>query len=191
LATSRCNDSEAGFSLAETLVATTLLAMSIAALGQLFAVSVLSNKTARGTTFAAVLASQKMEQLRGLTYGFDAIGLPLTDNSTDLATYPPGNTGGRGLSPSPDNVLGINTEGYVDFLDVYGNPIGDGTATEPQGTVYIRRWSIEPLPTNPNNTIVLQVVVMRANAPGTAQNTRVGRAPEAARVATVKTRKAT
>jgi hypothetical protein len=164
--------------------------MSIAALGQLFAVSVLSNKTARGITFAAVLASQKMEQLRGLTR-FDAIGLPLTDTTTDLATHPPGNTGGRGLSPSPDNVLGINTEGYVDFLDVYGNPIGDGTATEPHGTVYIRRWSIEPLPTNPNNTIVLQVVVMRANAPGAAQNDRVGRAPEAARVATVKTRKTT
>jgi type II secretory pathway pseudopilin PulG len=191
LATSRWNaSSEAGFSLAESLIATAILATSIAALGQLFAVSVVANRTARGTTFAAVLASQKMEQLRGLTYGFDGLGLPLTDTTTDLSTSPPTATEGRGLSPSPGDSLRINTAGYVDFLNEYGAPLGDGSASVPIGTVYIRRWSVEPLPTNPNNTIIIQVAVTRASATNTTQ-TRTGRAPQDARLVTVKTRKAT
>ena len=28
-------------------------------------------------------------------------------------------------------------------------------------TVYVRRWSVEPLPTNPNNTLILQVLVVQ------------------------------
>ena len=30
-----------------------------------------------------MLAQQKMEQLRGLTWGFDTVGLPVSDYSTD------------------------------------------------------------------------------------------------------------
>ena len=36
--------------------------------------------------------------------------------------------------------------------------VGTG-ATPPATAVYIRRWSIQPLPTNPNNTLVIQVLV--------------------------------
>ena len=172
-------------------MATALLATSIAALGQLFAVSVTANRTARSTTFAAVLASQKMEQLRGLAYGFDSIGLPLTDTSTDLTTDPPKATDGRGLSPSPGDALRANTDGYVDFLNAYGAVLGDGGATPPNGTVYIRRWSVEPLPTNPNNTIVIQVLVTRFLDRGAADQGSVRRMPDEARLITVKTRKAT
>jgi Tfp pilus assembly protein PilV len=101
LATSRWNGSEAGFSLAETVVATAIMAASVAALGQLFAVAVASNRGAKYTTFAATLAMQKMEQLRGLTYGFDALALPVTDTATNVTVDPPTATGGGGLSASP------------------------------------------------------------------------------------------
>lgn len=167
------------------------MAVSIAGLGQLFAVSVLSNRTARNTTFASVLATQKMEQIRGLTYGFDTLGLPLTDTSSNLAVNPLSPTGGKGLSASPTGALRANTDGYVDYLDVYGKTIGTGGTTIPNGTTYIRRWSVEPLPTNPNNTIVLQVLVTRSTNRGTANNGKVDRLPDEARIITVKTRKAT
>ena len=191
MATFRCNGNESGFSLAETIIATGIMAASIAGLGQLFAVSVLSNRTARNTTFASVLATQKMEQLRGLTYGFDTLGLPLTDTSTNLAVNPLSPTGGKGLSPSPTGALRANTDGYVDYLDVYGKTVGTGGTTIPNGTTYIRRWTIEPLPTNPNNTVVLQVLVTRSTNRGSADAGKVDRLPDEARIITVKTRKAT
>ena len=191
MATFRCNGNESGFSLAETIIATGIMAASIAGLGQLFAVSVLSNRTARNTTFASVLATQKIEQLRALTYGFDTLGLPLTDTSTNLAVNPLSPTGGKGLSPSPTGALRANTDGYVDYLDVYGKTVGTGGTTIPNGTTYIRRWTIEPLPTNPNNTIVLQVLVTRSTNRGSADAGKVDRLPDEARIITVKTRKAT
>jgi hypothetical protein len=63
----------------------------------------------------------------------------------------------------------------------------------PPNTVYVRRWSVEPLPTNPNNTLILQVMVTRWRARGTADTDQSGggkRLPDEARVISVKTRKA-
>ena len=182
--------SEAGFSLVETIVATGLLAGAVAALGQMFAISVADNTSARTGTFAAVLAEQKMEQLRGLTWGFDILGLPLSDMSTDLAQPVQAPDGGRGLQPSPTDSLRRNVDGYVDYLDQFGRIIGGGS-TVPDRAVYIRRWSVEPLPTNPNNTLVLQVLVTsvaRDAARDTSQPRR--RMPGDAWLVSVKTRKA-
>lgn len=181
---------ERGFSLLEVLVATTILTVALTALAQLFGVATRANDSSRATTFASVLAQQKMEQLRGLTWGFDVDGLPLSDTTTDLTVVPEASIGGTGLSPSPAGTLGSNTQGYCDFLDGAGNALGGG-GVAPVGTVYIRRWSVEPVPTNPNNTIVLQVLVTRNRNRGAANNTTdVLRLPDEARLVTVKTRKA-
>jgi type II secretory pathway pseudopilin PulG len=178
-----------GFSLLEVLVATTLLIVSLAALAQLFAIATRANSSARASTYATVLAQQKMEQLRSLTWSFDVLGLPFTDTSTDITVVPERDTGGNGLSPSPANALGKNIEGYVDYFDAFGRALGGGPVP-PEGTVFIRRWSIEPLPTNPGNTIVLQVLVMRRRPRGTADTaTSVRRLPDEARMINVKTRK--
>jgi len=182
--------SESGFSLVETIVATSLLAGAVVVLGQMFAIAMADNTSARTGTFAAVLAEQKMEQLRGLTWGFDIIGLPLTDTSSNIALPIQSGTGGPGLSPSPSNSLRANVDGYVDYVDGFGRIIGGGS-TVPAQAVYVRRWSVEPLPTNPNNTVILQVVVTKSRNRGTADTDQgsTRRLRDEARVMTVKTRK--
>src|SRR6476659_8089774 len=180
---------EGGFSLLEVLVASTIMAVALTTLAQLFVMSTNANTGAKTTTYAAVLAQQKMEQLRGLAWGFDTLGLPVTDISTDISVVPEQPIGGFGLAPGGS--LGLNVRGYCDFLDKNGVSLGTGTQVIP-GAVYIRRWTVEPLPTNPNNTIVLQVLVTRFRDRGAADTaTGTGRLPDEARILSVKTRKAT
>ena len=172
------------------MVATGILATALVALAQMFAISVKNNQAARTGSYAVSLAEQKMEQLRGLTYGFDTIGLPITDTTTDTAAAVETPNGGVGLTPSPANTLTANTTGYVDYIDQFGKIIGGGT-TPPTTTVYIRRWSIDPLPTNPNGTIVIQVMVTRERNRGLAdQNGASDRLKDEARIMSIKTRKA-
>ena len=130
-----------------------------------------------------------MEQLRGLAWGFDEIGLPISDYATNTAVDPAEPTAATGLSPSPGNALSANVDGYVDYLDRYGESLGGG-ADVPDDAVYVRRWSIEPLPTNPNNTLILQVLVFSV---GDRVERRDGavldRVRDEARLVSVKTRK--
>ncbi len=190
LARSGSTKSESGFSLVEVMVATALLAVGLVSLAQLFAVAAQNNINARNSTFASVLAEQKMEQLRALAWGFDPVGLPLSDVATNTAAQLETAPGGTGLSPSPDTSLTHNTDGYVDYVDRFGNILGGGS-TVATGTVYVRRWSIEPLPTDPNNTLIIQVLVTPHVDRSVADAASVGRLPDEARLTTVKTRKAT
>jgi len=190
LAKSSFSNSERGFSLIEVIFATGLMATAVVALAQMFTISVQNNHNARTGSYATTLAEQKMEQLRGLTFGFDTIGLPLTDTATDTAAPIETPTGGTGLSPSPPGTLLANVDGYADYLDQFGNVLGGGSGIRAR-TVYIRRWSIQPLPTNPNDTIVIQVLVTRQVNRGLAdQNGSVQRLANEARIMSIKTRKA-
>jgi prepilin-type N-terminal cleavage/methylation domain-containing protein len=184
-----CSNSR-GFSLVEVIISMALLTTVSLGVAQVFASSTRTNLVARGQTSTTSMAAQKLEQLRGLTWGFDlqGQGLPLSDTTTNLSVYPPTATGG-GLNPSPTTSIDQNTAGFVDYLDVNGTWVGTGT-TPAAGAVYIRRWSIQPLATNPNNTLVLQVLVttVATEAGGaTANRTRTG---SDALLVTVKTRKA-
>jgi type II secretory pathway pseudopilin PulG len=185
-----------GFTLLETLIASTILTVGVGALAQLFVVSTQANRAARVTTFVSVLAQQKMEQLRGLTWGFDGVGVPVTDTTTNLSVVPEQPTGGPGLSPSPPGALNRNTPGYCDFLDTAGQPVAPTIppaglpVAMPSGATYARRWTVEPLPTNPNNTVILQVLVTTTRDRGSADlDTNVRRLPGEARLVSVKTRK--
>jgi prepilin-type N-terminal cleavage/methylation domain-containing protein len=188
--------SERGFSLIEVLAATVILTVALMSLAQLFAISTRANFTARSNTYAALLAQQKMEQLRALTWGFDVLGLPVSDIATDTSDGlavngcppPAGGGGGTGLSPSPWGTLQSNVAGWVDYIDQNGCLLGGG-ADAPAGTVYLRRWSVEPLPNNPNNTLVLQVLVSRNFNRGAADGGNVARQNEEARLMSIKTRK--
>jgi hypothetical protein len=173
-------------------VATSIVVLALAALAELFIVSTRTNANARATTIATLLALQKMEQLRALTWGFDNVGLPQSDRATDTTTIPESAIGGTGLAPSPPDTLRVNTAGYVDYLDGSGAPLDARALTPSSAAVFTRRWSIEPLPAKPDNTLVLQVLVIRS------ENRGVGgpisgsrRLPGEARLVSVKTRKAT
>lgn len=167
--------------------------LTVVSLGvaQLFAVSTRANVVARGQTSTTILAEQKLEQIRALTWGFDAggLGLPVSDTSTNLAVHPPAKNG-AGLNPSPSDSLERNTPGFVDFLDANGVWVGTGNEP-PAAAVFIRRWSIIPLPTNPNNTLILQVLVT-TTAHEHARGASDGRfrMPGDALLISVKTRKA-
>jgi type II secretory pathway pseudopilin PulG len=179
-----------GCSLLEVLVATTIVVTGVVALAQLFALATHANLRARQTTFAAVLAQQKLEQLRSLAWSVDAFGLPVSDLTTDTTVVPEAVGGGTGLTPSPAGALGSTVEGYSDFVDRRGNVLGGGP-TPPAGSAYLRRWSIEPLPTSANNTLILQVLVTDLRNRGAADTTTaVTRLPDEARIVGAKTRKA-
>jgi prepilin-type N-terminal cleavage/methylation domain-containing protein len=188
----RFNSNSRGFSLVEVLVAMGLLTAVSMGVAQLFALSTRANLIAKGATSTTSMAEQKLEQLRSLTWGFDVegLGLPLSDTTTNLTVFPPTHDG-SGLNPSPVDSLEQNTAGFVDFIDGNGAWVGTGS-TPPGSAVYIRRWSIQPLPTNPNNTLVVQVLV----TPVTSEAARVGSAFTRTRMAgdallvTVRTRKA-
>jgi prepilin-type N-terminal cleavage/methylation domain-containing protein len=188
----RFNSNSRGFSLVEVLVAMGLLTAVSLGVAQLFALSTRANVIAKGATSTTAMAEQKLEQLRGLTWGFDMAGqgLPVSDTTTNLTVTPPTHDG-SGLNPSPSDALEQNTAGFVDFLDGGGSWVGTGS-TPPATAVYIRRWSVQPLPTNPNNTLVIQVLVTpvtNEQARVESQYTRTRMAGDALLV-TVRTRKA-
>jgi type II secretory pathway pseudopilin PulG len=163
-------DDEGGFSLVEVLVAATILMTGLIAVAQMFVASTNQNMEARRVSTTAVLAQQKIEQLRALAWGFDEFGLPVSDFSTDITVTPPTSSGGVGLQASPDFSLFTSAPGYVDYLDAYGRWVGTG-GTPPANAIYVRRWSIDPLPTNPNNTLVFQVLVGRISQDGQPEQT--------------------
>ena len=181
--------SEAGFTIVEVLIALMLVASIATGVAQLFHVAVASTQSARHQTSTSALAVQKLEQLRALRWTLAPdTGLPDHDASTDLSTDPATNTG-AGLSSSPAGTLAANTPGYVDYLDARGTWVGTG-ATPPGRAVYIRRWSINPLPSDPGNTLLLQVLVTtirRANQASVGSGERF-RLPDEALVAAVRTR---
>jgi hypothetical protein len=179
----------------EVLFATTIMAVALASLAQLFALSTRNNLSSRYSTTAVILAEQKMEQLRALNWGYDLVGLPASDFTTNVAAFEATGScaastdgAGVGLSPSASNTLAQNVDGYVDYVDAFGCGLGGGT-TMPAGAIYIRRWSVEPLPTNPNNTVILQVLVTRRTDRGIADTGSVTRLPDEARLVSIKTRK--
>ena len=163
MAVRRFSDRDSGFSLLEVLVAVGMLAAAVVAVAHLFVLSARVNLGARRLSDASMLAAGKLEELR-------AEGE---------------------LGPSPPAALEENTAGYVDYVDALGNTL-DGGSLPPGAAVYTRRWSVEPLPENPADTLVLQVLVTPFRNRGDARDaggSGPGRLPEEARVVTVRTRK--
>jgi type II secretory pathway pseudopilin PulG len=177
---------ERGFSLIETLIAIGLLIVVAGSLAQLFAIGQRSNARARDFSMSSILAAAKVEQIRSLSWGFDLAGQPLTDRSADLSVSPERPTGGVGLHTSPSDALDRNVDGYCDFLDASGVPLGTGSSP-PLNTSYIRRWSVVPVAADPVNGLVIQVRVVGRSA----AETRAGRpAAGEARLVSIRARTA-
>jgi hypothetical protein len=113
---------------------------------------------AAGTQSAAVVAAQqKLEQLAALEWRIDARGARSSDYSTDLSVDPPA-AGGTGLQPTAADALDRNLPGCADFLAADGTWRAAG-ATPPSEAAFVRRWSIARYPADPDDTLVLTVVV--------------------------------
>ncbi len=151
-----------GFTLAETLVALGISVTLLATLIPVYVQTVASTLAAHDQSVATMLAAAKLEQLRGLTFAVDdagAAGLQrVTDTTSDVAA-PGVAPGGTGLSPSPPGTLLRDVEGFVDYADAAGGWAG-ATLAPGSGAVYARRWAITPLPSSPDDGLVLQVVVV-------------------------------
>lgn len=149
-----------GFSLIEVLVALIVVVPAVIGTASMMIGAARAARDARTQSVAVVLASQKLEQLRALEWNSDdwtGNGAPASDTTTDVTRDPP-EAGGQGLSESPPGSLLVNVAGFVDFLDASGRWVGRG-ASAPPDAVFIRRWSITPLPSDPGNTLVVQVLV--------------------------------
>jgi prepilin-type N-terminal cleavage/methylation domain-containing protein len=155
---------ESGFTLLEVLIAMALIALAASGVAGLTSVAMQSGAAARRQSSATLLATQKMEQLLALTWRFhpSGSGLPESDTSSDVS-YDPPRVGGAGLAPSPAGTLQASTPGYADYVDGAGRWVGrDGVA--PAGAVYLRRWSIQSSPFDPDGRVI-QVLVRPVTAP--------------------------
>lgn len=143
------------------LIATAILVALAIGVAQLMAIAVAAGRASRLQTATAILAAARLEQLRSLPLSYEpgsgeAI-VPRTDLSTDASVDPPAD-GGPGLAPSPPGTLSANVPPYVDYLDFDGRWVGNGSSPPP-GAVFIRRWSIVPLPDDPAHSLILSVLV--------------------------------
>ena len=125
------------------MVASAILACAVLSVAQLVAAATGSTAGARGVSEATLLAWQKLDELRSLAFVFDDAAGPVTDAS---------------LAPSPGDTLNRDTNGYVDYLDAFGESLGGGDRP-PGGTRYRRRWAVEVWGGNPN-LLILRVRVL-------------------------------
>jgi type II secretory pathway pseudopilin PulG len=83
---------------------------------------------------------------------------------------------------SPANAWAVDTPGYLEYLDAHGNVVGGRG-----GGVYVRRWSVTPLPSDANLLAIQVDAAPCRRPPGAAQ---CGDAVSHARLATVRSRSA-
>lgn len=107
-----------GFSLVEVMVAMALVATCALGLGELFALSSQVTQASRVKTMATMAAVSKLAELRARTWVADI---------------------------SPATSLTSSVDGFVDYVDGAGGAVGAGVSV-PREAVFVRRWSIQPLP---------------------------------------------
>ena len=151
-----------GFALLEVLITAGLVIAVAAGASHILAIAVRASHGARVRTIASMLAAEKIEQLRSLAWSHvttsdPAISISFSDFTTDLSNDPATDSG-PGLLASPPGTLEANVAGYVDYLDGAGRRVGAG-GLPPATAVYIRRWAVRPLASDPENILVFQVVV--------------------------------
>ena len=159
----------AGFALLEVLITAGLVVAVAAGASHILAIAVRASHGARMRTMASMLAAEKIEQLRSLgwshvTTSAPAISISSSDFTADLSNDPATDSG-PGLLPSPPGTLEANVACYVDYVDGAGRWVGAG-GLPPPSAVYIRRWAVRPLASDPENILVFQVVVTPRAAGG-------------------------
>ncbi len=139
----------------EVAVAAGIFASALVFLSDLVTRSLVAGMAARRTTYAALLAQQKVEELHALAYGHDAGGVPTTDVASDTTQAPTSASGGAGLSSSAAAALDHDVPGFVDYVHASG-----ARASSPaSGAPFVRRWSVARPSGWPDDGLVIQVFV--------------------------------
>src|SRR5215831_15661943 len=120
--------SEVGMTLAETLVAISILCIAtVGIVGMAFVATTTTENQGNLGARTAEYAQDKLEQLIALSFGDGT-------TNTAAASFVASSTGGTGLGGSlgASSTVGSSdpsapVNGYVDYLDSYGNPLGGGT----------------------------------------------------------------
>jgi hypothetical protein len=123
-----------GSTLVEVLVATALFTGGLAGVAQLFALVSRSTVVSRDISYASASAAQKLNELA----------------SDELALL---------TVSSPDAWMRTESD-HVEYLDTSGRVVAVSGAP-PGAAIYVRRWSITPLPGDATGGVVLQVSVGR------------------------------
>ena len=147
-----------GLTLVEVVIATALFTVVTLAAAHLLVWAARALWSTGAETMSLAAAQAKLEQLQSLAWAFDAAGNRVSDLETDMSQSMMAG-GGAGLAPSPANTLLANVDGYVDYLDGEGQWVGTGPEP-PAAAVYVRRWAVRPLADAPEDTIVMQVLVV-------------------------------
>src|ERR1700726_2315836 len=132
--------SQTGMSLLEVVIALAILLIVSVGIISMGGTAMLTTENqghlaARATEYA----QDKMEQLYSLSWG---------DTTTDTTTFPPSASGGSGLtvggSSDPNSPVTTPGTGYVDYLDISGQP-----TTSTGDWFYIRVWQVSYPATTP------------------------------------------
>jgi hypothetical protein len=122
----------------ETFVAAVLLAGGLVSVAPLFGFAVQTDLRARDASYEAVLAEDKLQQLHGVPY--------------------------TELTPLPEDAWMRSVTGAEEFLDEMGAVVG--SAVPGPAAVYVRRWTVRPVPGHADAGRVLQVAVGRLRRAG-------------------------
>jgi type II secretory pathway pseudopilin PulG len=150
---------QSGMSILEVLIALSLLLITSVGIMALATMAMTTTEDqghlmARATEYA----QDKMEQLISLAYG---------DSVTDTTQFPAVGSGGSGLtvggSSDPSSPVTTPGTGYVDYLDISGNPVASTGSW-----YYIRVWKIESASTNLKKITVTAKVRSGVGHPGGA-----------------------
>jgi len=148
-----------GFTLVEVVVSILLLAVLAGGTASLLAASARTLAMARAQSTAVQLATNRLEQMRSLSWGYGAASRPAvgTDTTTDLSQERP-TTGGQGLRPSPASALDVDVAGLVDHLDHNGRWVGNAPG-DAGSAAFTRRWRID-VPAGHSDLLLLHVRVI-------------------------------
>jgi hypothetical protein len=140
MATAVTRHSDAGSSLAETMVATALLMVVIGGLGSMGVMGMMTTENhghlaARTTEYA----QDKMEQLLVLAY---------RDSTSDTRVFPATDAGGTGLAVGGSANPATPVAGYVDYLNKSGTLVAGVGGAAPTDWYYKRVWQVSSPATN-------------------------------------------
>jgi len=148
-----------GFTLAEVVVSILLLAVLASGTASLLATSARTLAMAHAQSTAVQLATNRLEQMRSLPWGYGAAAQPAVgaDTITDLSPVRP-TAGGQGLRPSPASALDVDVAGLVDHLDHDGRWVGNSRG-DAGSAAFTRRWRID-VPAGHPDLVLLHVRVI-------------------------------